>query len=99
MLTIDAVKHYLSIDSDYKDDDRLLLGLINSTESAMKSYCNHEGDWTDNDMAEAPMQVQQAQLMLIAELYRNRELQTSSNLKQSPVWDILLGTSINHTSF
>lgn len=98
MLTLDAVKHYLNIDSDYKEDDRLLLGFINSTESAMKSYCNHEGDWNDEN-SEPPMQVQQAQLLLIAELYSNRELQTASNLKQSPVWDILLGTSINHTSF
>ena len=98
MLTIDQVKRYLSIDSDYKDDDVLLLSLINATESAMKSYCNHEGDWND-EQDEPPLQVQQAQLLMIAELYSNRELQTASNLKQSPVWDILLGTSINHTSF
>lgn len=101
-ITLEQVKQYLNIDLEYTDEDTLIITLLNMAEDAVKAYCNRP-DWrfeSDNDIETGvPPRVKQAVLMLVAELYSNRELNVQSTLKQSPVWDLLLGTAINYDSF
>ena len=105
MVTLEQVKQYLNLDSDFKDDDKLLVFLINSTENSIKAYCNTNSwdpdtEFNDkNDEDDMPSRVEQTQLMLIASLYKNREMIDTQQQYKSPMLDFMLGPLIKYTSF
>lgn len=98
ILTLENVKKYLNIDSDFQEDDELIINLIDAAEKAIKKNLNREelSGFTDEEI---DSDIQNAALMLIAELYKNREFQTVNSYKESPVFMYLIGPNKEYNSF
>lgn len=91
ILSIEHVKRYLNIDNDYKEDDDLLLNLINICELAIAKYINRESlDEFGLDDTKENSTLRAAALMLIASMYKDRESSVDHELKINPCFSILL---------
>lgn len=91
ILSIEHVKRYLNIDEDYKEDDDLLINLINICELAIAKYINRESlDEFGLDDTKENSTLRAAALMLIASMYKDREASVDRELKINPSWQILL---------
>lgn len=89
-MNLDVVKKHLNIDANYTGDDEYLGRLMQVAENAVK--------WqVDKEIETTPIEIEQAQLLLIGELYNNREI-TGNNDKQLPKnYDYLIGIHRNYT--
>ena len=91
ILSIEHVKRYLNIDNDYKEDDELLINLINICELAIAKYINRESlDEFGLDDTKENATLRGAALMLIASMYKDREASVDRELKINPSFSILL---------
>lgn len=91
ILSIEHVKRYLNIDEDYKEDDDLLVNLINICELAIAKYINRESlDEFGLDDTKENSTLRAAALMLIASMYKDRESSVDRQLHTNPAFDILL---------
>jgi len=91
ILSIEHVKRYLNIDADYTEDDELLINLINIAELAVARYINREDlDEFGLDDNKQNMTLRAAALMLIASMYKDREMSADRELKINPAFDLLL---------
>lgn len=91
ILSIEHVKKYLNIDQDYKDDDDLLINLINIAESAIARYINRKDlDEFGLEDSKENCTIRAAALMLIASIYKDREANCDRELKTNPAFDLML---------
>lgn len=91
ILSIEHVKRYLNIDEDYKDDDDLLINLINICELAIAKYINRESlDEFGLDDNKENSTLRAAALMLIASMYKDREASVDRELKINPCFSLML---------
>lgn len=73
---LELAKKHLNLEPDYKDDDEYILGLIDVAERAVKVHINEDlSNIADKDGAGAiPAPIIQAMLLMIGNLYQNREI-------------------------
>ena len=74
MITLDQAKAHLNILPDFVEDDEYILGLISMAEQAVRVNVNEDFD----TLAEAnggcfPAPLEQAKLLMIGNMYQNRE--------------------------
>lgn len=100
-ISLSTVKSHLNLDQDFTEDDILLLNYINIATNAVEANINGGiEEFNDKDCStDMPSRVEGMVLLLVAEMYNNREMQTAGTLKQSPVWDMLMVSSIKFNQF
>lgn len=74
MITLDQAKKHLNLEPDFVEDDEYILGLISMAEQAVRVHVNEDFD----TLAEAnggclPSPLSQAMLLMIGNMYQNRE--------------------------
>ncbi|GAO23289.1 phage gp6-like head-tail connector protein [Diaphorobacter sp. DS2] len=85
MLTLNETKLHLRVDHD--DEDALILAMIDTAASAVANDLNMEVIDLDTD---APAPVKSAALLLVGDLYANREAQTERPLTSNQTYARLL---------
>lgn len=99
-LNLYQVKKHLNIDEDYTDDDEYLVDLINVSEAVVSKHI----DDNLNEVAEAnggelPSPLVHAMLLLIADLYQNRETVAYTTINELPLsYKYLLSLYKNYNS-
>lgn len=84
-VTVEQAKQYLRVDHD--EDDDLIESLIIAAREWAETYT--EKTWLDNE--ETPVRVKQAILMLVADMYENREAQIiGQTVRDNPTVERLL---------
>ena len=84
ILTLDRIKKHLNIDSDYNDDDEYLETLALVAEDSVKVHLNVGDLYGLNEAGEVPASIVHAMLLLIGNLYMNREPVTFGSVTQIP---------------
>ncbi len=82
-VTVDEAKMHLRIDQDFEDD--YLQGLILAAETHVSMYL---GDASPDPM---PAPIKAAVLLLVGDLYENRERQGDRTLTEGTAYALLLG--------
>ena len=85
MLDLDAVKLHLRVDATTEDD--LIEGLMATATAAVASHLDSSTLVLDTT---APAPVKAAALLLVADLYENRNLQTERPLHRNETYERLL---------
>lgn len=83
LLTLTETKLHLRVDHD--DEDTLIQGLMAAATAATADYLHAD---SLDDTAAAPIKA--AALLLVGDLYANREAQTDRPLHRNPTFDRLL---------
>ena len=90
-VNLEQVKKHLNIDASFKDDDSYLLGLIEVAEDAVSKHI----DIALEDLVEGgtlPPSIIQSILLLVGNLYANREAVAYTSVSKIPyTLDYLLG--------
>lgn len=82
--TLEQVKNHLRVDMEDAFEDALIGDLITAARG-------HIGEYLENDLAErVPEPVAAAVLLLVADLYENRERQQLDALRLNPTYVMLL---------
>ena len=85
MIDLGRAKKHLNIDTDFKDDDPYILTLIKVSENAIAIHLNYKNLYEVAERyGEIPAGVEQAQLLLIGNLYANREPVSYSSAVKVP---------------
>lgn len=73
-IPLDLVKQHLNIEQDFSDDDEYLIGLIGVAEQAVRVHVNEDFDkLAENNGGCLPAPLVQSALLMIGNLYQNRE--------------------------
>mgnify|MGYP003508031795 FL=1 len=73
-IQLDLAKKHLNIEEDFTEDDEYILGLIEVAESAVRVHINEDfADIADRNGGCLPPPILQAMLLMIGNLYQNRE--------------------------
>ena len=84
ILTLDKVKQHLNLDKDFKDDDEYILGLMDVAEKAVRVHTNEDFHNIAEKNGEFPTPLLQAMLLMIGNLYQNRETSGTVKTAQLP---------------
>ena len=81
-IELDYAKKHLNIEPDFTEDDEYILGLISMAEQAVRVHVNEDFD----KLAEAnggcfPAPLEQAMLLMIGNMYQNREPVTNKAIE------------------
>lgn len=79
MITLELAKKHLNLEQDFTEDDEYILGLIDVAEKAVRVHVNEDLDKIAEDNGEFPTPLVQAALLMIGNLYQNREVVGSKN--------------------
>lgn len=82
-VTLGITKKHLNIDDDFKDDDNYIISLIKVAEDAVAKNENIALDEL-LEGGELPPSVIHSILLLVGNLYNNREATTYSNISEVP---------------
>lgn len=82
MITVAEVKTHLNIDSTFTTDDTYITSLISVADAIVAKQLNVDNLSTFGEVLPAP--IKQAELLLIGNLYQNREPVTTENIKDVP---------------
>lgn len=73
-IELDYAKKHLNIEPDFTDDDEYILGLIDMAEQAVRVHVNEDFDTlAEMNGGCLPTPLQQAMLLMIGNMYQNRE--------------------------
>lgn len=73
-IQLDYAKKHLNIEDDFKEDDEYILGLIEVAESAVRVHINEDfAEIAERHGGSLPAPILQAALLMIGNLYQNRE--------------------------
>lgn len=73
-IDLEIVKKHLNIEPDFLDDDEYILSLIEVAEQAVRVHCNEDfATLAEKNGGCLPAPIEQAELLLIGQLYQNRE--------------------------
>ena len=79
------VKKHLNIDADFNDDDEYLCGLIDVAEDVVGKHIDDNlGKLCEANGGELPSPLAHAMLLLIADLYANRESVSYTSIHELP---------------
>ncbi|EKU30770.1 hypothetical protein N879_07010 [Alcaligenes sp. EGD-AK7] len=87
MITLEEAKHHLRVIHD--DEDAAIQAMIGTALAATADYMN----WTPDQMADpatVPAPVKSAMLLIVGDLYMNRELQADKQLFANRTYERLL---------
>lgn len=82
--TLDSIKAHLNIDKEYQEDDELLIMYAQASEDAIEKHINCKLNNMMNDEGYVPASVQSAILLMIGNLYANRESVAIGNAVKIP---------------
>lgn len=89
--TLSEIKQHLNIDEAFKDDDQLLLLYIQTAEEAVQRDLDRPlHRLVDPVSGYLPFPIKAATLMLVANLYANRENVNVVKLTENPTYRYLL---------
>ena len=91
-LCLSCVKKHLQIDESFKDDDCYIEGLMEVAKLTVSQHLNN--DWFNGgkEQVEFPLPIIQAMLLLIGNLYANREPVAFNTVSKVPfTYEYLLG--------
>lgn len=78
------IKNHLNIDSDFTDDDKYLLGLMETAQLTVQKHIDRNlNDLEDND-GDIPSPLKHAIMLLVGNFYANRESVAFSNSYEVP---------------
>lgn len=73
-IELDIAKKHLNIEPDFVDDDEYILGLIDMAEQAVRVHVNEDFDTlAEQNGGCLPSPLSQAMLLMIGNMYQNRE--------------------------
>lgn len=73
-IPLDLAKKHLNIEEDFTEDDEYILGLISVAEQAVRVHVNEDFDTlAENNGGCLPSPLSQAMLLMIGNMYQNRE--------------------------
>lgn len=73
-IQLDLAKKHLNIEDDFKEDDEYILSLIDVAESAVRVHINEDfASIAEKNGGCLPPPILQAALLMIGNLYQNRE--------------------------
>jgi len=73
-IDLDYAKKHLNIEPDFTEDDEYILGLIDVAEQAVRVHVNEDFDkLAENNGGCLPSPLSQAMLLMIGNMYQNRE--------------------------
>lgn len=74
MITLEMAKQHLNLEADYVEDDMYLQTLIEVAEQAVTVHVNEELEKLVDEEGNLPKPLLQAMLLMIGNLYQNREM-------------------------
>ena len=83
-ITIDQVKSHLLINQDFHDDDAYLFSLIQVAEQAVSLFIDQPLSEISDENGKIPDSLRHAMLLLIGNLYNNRESTINLNINEVP---------------
>lgn len=83
-ITIDQVKKHLNLNEDFLDDDAYLYSLIQVAEQAVEMYIDKPLSEISDENGKIPDSLRHAMLLLIGNLYDNRESTITLNINEVP---------------
>lgn len=73
-IPLDLAKKHLNIEEDFTEDDEYILGLISVAEQAVRVHVNEDFNiLAENNGGCLPAPISQAMLLMIGNMYQNRE--------------------------
>ena len=73
-IELDIAKKHLNLEPDFTDDDEYINGLIDVAEAAVRVHCNEDFDkLAEMNGGCIPAPIIQAMLLMIGNMYQNRE--------------------------
>lgn len=83
-IPLELAKKHLNLDEDYTEDDEYILGLVAAAKGAVEMALNASLDrLAEENGGEVPMAIIQAILLMVGNLYQNREI-TGSKVAALP---------------
>lgn len=83
-IPLELAKKHLNLDEDYTEDDEYILGLVAAAKGAVEKALNASLDrLAEENGGEVPMAIIQAVLLMVGNLYQNREI-TGSKVAALP---------------
>lgn len=80
-IDIDTAKKHLNIEPDFTEDDEYILGLISMAEQAVRVHVNEDFDvLAESNGGCLPTPLIQAMLLMVGNMYQNREPLGTKNL-------------------
>ena len=80
-IQLDLAKKHLNIEDDFIEDDEYILSLIEVAESAVRVHINEDfASIAEKNGGVLPPPILQATLLMIGNLYQNREIIGSKNI-------------------
>mgnify|MGYP003476145847 FL=1 len=74
-IPLELAKKHLNLDEDYTEDDEYILGLVAAAKGAVEKALNASLDrLAEENGGEVPMAIIQAVLLMVGNLYQNREI-------------------------
>ena len=74
-IPLELAKKHLNIESSYTEDDEYILAIIDAAEQAVRVHVNEDLDTlAENNGGCIPTPIFQAMLLMIGNLYQNREI-------------------------
>lgn len=90
-INLDTVKKHLNIDSDFTDDDQYIIALVQVAEDAISKHLDIALDDLVED-GDLPSSIKHSILLLVGNLYANREPVSYSTVMKVPyTLEYLLG--------
>lgn len=107
MVTVEEAKKQCNIDHDWHDDDVILKDYINIATDFVKAETNHP-EWThiedgftkpEDDPTAAPVRVKGLILMVVADMYKNREFHISGALRSNTIYEYAMSSLQRYNGF
>lgn len=84
-LDLDIVKKHLNLESSFTEDDEYILGLMDTAESAVEVHLNGDLEtYAEENGGCLPPAIYQAALLMVGNLYQNREIVGTSKATMLP---------------
>lgn len=84
-VTLNHAKKHLNIDADYKDDDTYIISLLLAAESAVERHIDNKLSLYVDECGELEAPLKQAILLLVGNLYANREPVAYNSAVEVPI--------------
>ena len=100
IVTLEQAKKHLNIDDEFNADDLYITDLIAVAENSILRHLNYKSYAEVAEEGEIPSSVIHANLLLIGNLYLNREPVSYSSVVKIPyTYEYLLSLYMNYTTF
>ena len=96
-ISLEAAKKHLNINPNFTADDDYLTFIIQAAETAVLQLCNYDSiEALQSDGEAIPSPVIFATLLLIGDMYQNRETVAFTTVNKIPVFRFLLANFIRY---